>query len=81
MNNLKIVTLNVRGIRDKKKRFILINWLKSKKYDIVCLQETFVTEEILSAVEKDFHVLGKYYSSCVLILSIVGVLVFFYRIL
>ena len=64
MNTLKIVTINIRGIRDKKKRFILIKWLKSKDFDFVCLQETFVTKEILSDIEKDFHELGKYYASC-----------------
>ena len=64
MNNLKIVTLNVRGIRDKKKRLILINWLKRKKFDIVCLQETFITEEILPNIEEDFHELGNFISSC-----------------
>ena len=64
MSKLKVVTLNVRGIREKKKRNILINWFQKKEFDIICLQETFVTKEILPAVEKDFHVLGNYYSSC-----------------
>ena len=60
MDELKIVTINVRGLRDKKKRFILINWLKRKTFDIVCLQETFITQEIPSNIENDFHELGKY---------------------
>ena len=64
MNKLKIVTINVRGIRDKKKRFVLINWLKRKEFDVFCLQETFVTKEILPIVEKDFHDIGKYFASC-----------------
>ena len=64
MENLKIVTINVRGIREKKKRYVLINWLQRKKFDIICLQETFITKEILPIVEKDFHILGNYYSSC-----------------
>ena len=64
MNSLKIVTINVRGIRDKKKRHILINWLKKRDFEIVCLQETFVTQESLSDIEKDFHEIGKYFASC-----------------
>ena len=64
MNKLRIVTINVRGIREKKKRFVVINWLKKKAFDIICLQETYVTKEFLPIIEKDFLDLGKYYSSC-----------------
>ena len=64
MNNVKVVTNNVRGIRDKRKRFTIINWLKSKDFDVICFQETFVSKEIVSDIEKDFHELGKYYASC-----------------
>ena len=64
MDKLTIVSINIRGLRDKKKRCTLIQWLRRKKFDIVCLQETFITTEILSDIEKDFHDLGAYFSSC-----------------
>ena len=63
MEGLKITTINIRGLRDRKKRLILTNWLKRKDFHIVCLQETYVTEEILLDIEKDFHDLGKLYIS------------------
>ena len=37
---LKIVTLNVNGIRNNQKRQILSNHFSREKYDIICLQET-----------------------------------------
>ena len=37
---LKIVSWNVRGLNDPKKRGILRNWLRKWKVDVVCLQET-----------------------------------------
>ena len=42
-NDLKIITLNVRGLRQPKKRNALFEWLKHKKFDIICLQETYCT--------------------------------------
>ena len=38
--NLKIISLNVRGLNDKEKRLKIRNFLRSWKADIVCLQET-----------------------------------------
>ena len=63
MEGIKITTINVRGLRDRKKRLILTNWLKRKDFHIVCLQETYVTQEILRDIERDFHDLGKLYIS------------------
>jgi hypothetical protein len=38
--SLKLVTVNVNGLRDNRKRELVFNWLVSKKYDCICLQET-----------------------------------------
>ena len=46
MNNLKIGTFNVRGLRNNKKRQKIFKYLHSKKYDIVLLQETHSTPEV-----------------------------------
>ena len=37
---LKLLSWNVRGLNDPKKREILRNWLCNWKVDVVCLQET-----------------------------------------
>jgi exonuclease III len=37
---LKLLTWNVRGLNDPKKRVVLKNWLRKWKVDVVCLQET-----------------------------------------
>jgi exonuclease III len=41
--SLKLVTHNVNGLRDNRKRELMFNWLVSKKYDCICLQETHCT--------------------------------------
>ena len=64
MDKLKIVSINVRGIRDKQKRCSIINWLKQNHYDIVCLQETYITNDIVKEIEQDFSSFGKIISSC-----------------
>ena len=44
MDDFKIVTLNVRGLRSTKK-YNIYRWLRDNKFDICFLQETFCTEE------------------------------------
>jgi len=44
MESLKVITLNVRGLNDMFKCRKLIQWLKDSNYDIMCLQETYLTE-------------------------------------
>ena len=44
MNSVSVCTLNINGLRNKNKRLQLFRTLKEKKYDIICLQETFVVE-------------------------------------
>ena len=47
-NNLgfKLLSLNVRGLRDFKKRKTIINWIMKQKADIIFLQETYSTPDI-----------------------------------
>ena len=37
---LKLLSWNIRGLNDPKKREVLKNWLRKWKVDAVCLQET-----------------------------------------
>ena len=41
---VNIITLNVRGLRKKKKRLAMFKWLKKYKCDIAFLQETYCLE-------------------------------------
>ena len=43
MDKLQLVTFNVRGLKNKRKRLSVFKSLKAEKYDVVCLQETYIT--------------------------------------
>ena len=43
---LTLISLNVRGIREKIKRKRILEWCKNKGGDIVFLQETYSTPDI-----------------------------------
>jgi len=49
--NLKLISNNVRGLHDFKKRQTYFHWLNSNKIDIACIQETFCTQNF----EKEFN--------------------------
>jgi exonuclease III len=53
---LSLATINVNGLRDKKKRDLVFNWLVAKQIDVICLQETHSTKDDLSFI---FNVLRK----------------------
>ena len=46
MDNIGIFSLNVRGLRAKSKRKSVFTYLKQKKFDIICLQETHITNNV-----------------------------------
>ena len=46
--SLKLVKINVNGLRDNRKRELVFNWLVSKKYDCICLQETLCTRVVIN---------------------------------
>lgn len=58
---LKTCTLNVRGIRSKDKRCRLISWLREKNFDVICLQETFLTPELEGLIKREWQ--GNIYHS------------------
>ena len=51
---LNIISLNVHGIRGKNKRKSLFRELKSQNYDIVALQETYLTENDKNMLELEW---------------------------
>jgi len=54
MDNIRVCTLNGRGLRNKLKRASLFKFLKNNKYDIICLQETHVTESDVEVWSKQW---------------------------
>ena len=48
---LSILSLNVRGLREKTKRENCFYWIKENKIDITFLQETYWTSELLKHIE------------------------------
>ena len=49
--SIKIVTVNCRGLGDGRKRKDVLNFYKSKNYNIVCLQDTHFTPELEPYIE------------------------------
>ena len=51
-NDLKILSLNVQGLRNNYKLKSVLRTLKQEKVDIVLLQETYLMEKDLPMIEK-----------------------------
>lgn len=58
---LNVCSLNVQGIRNKRKRKTLFYKLKKNKYDVICLQECHVLEKDIDQWEREWN--GKIYYS------------------
>jgi len=54
MVNLKLVSLNVRGMRGDK-RYVIFKWLKDNQFDICLLQETYCTDSFKQKFDKDWE--------------------------
>lgn len=46
MNKISLLSYNVNGLRDEKKRRKIFNYLHEHKFTIVCMQETHSSEEV-----------------------------------
>ena len=51
---MKIVSINVRGLSSSLKRITLFHWAKENRVDILCLQETFCTENNRKIIDNDW---------------------------
>ncbi len=49
-----LISLNVRGLRNRKKRYVTFRELRNLKADIACLQECYVTSECVSKWEREW---------------------------
>ena len=52
MENIQIVSLNARGLQNKNKRNIIFQYFKTKKFDVILLQETYSTLPRQKRMEK-----------------------------
>ena len=54
MNNIKIRSINIRGLRNKIKRKTFFNVIKRNHIDIVCVQEAYITDEDIDLWEREW---------------------------
>ena len=54
MDSLKLVSLNVRGLRGIK-RFAIYKWLKDNKFHVCLLQETYCTKDFSDKIKKGWN--------------------------
>ena len=54
VDKLRIVTLNERGLRDKK-RYDILKWFQDNRFDICLVQETYCTEDFASKLKKGWN--------------------------
>ena len=55
MENLQIVSLNVRGLQNKNKRSRILQYFQTKKFDVILLQKTYSTPEDESKWKKEWE--------------------------
>ncbi len=53
--DLRIASLNARGLRDKVKRTMVAQWFDKQNVDILCLQETFCTKDFETTFNDTFN--------------------------
>lgn len=66
MHDLHLLTLNVQGLREQRKRYRLYEWLNNQKFGIALVQETHFSNEIVNEINNEindfataFHSFGK----------------------
>lgn len=52
--DIHVLTLNVRGLRERTKRISLFKWLNDLDADVIFLQETHVTQSFVSEFNQDW---------------------------
>ena len=60
--DLKIITLNCRGLRDRNKKLAVFEYLKGENPDVTLLQETFITGDIVNDFNRDWD--GDIFHGC-----------------
>ena len=55
INKLKVATLNVRGLNENIKRNVLFTWALEENISVLCLQETFLTDDSVGKFDNDWE--------------------------
>ena len=55
-------TLNVQGLRDSQKRSRFLQWINQQRINILMIQETHFTTDIVSKVNLEFEKFNLYHS-------------------
>ena len=51
---LRLFSVTVRGLRSKPKRKSMFTYFRERKYDMICLQETYITKDVSEGWEKEW---------------------------
>ena len=54
MNKIKISSINIHGLRNRRKRAAFFRYAKTASFDIVCVQESYITQEVKDSWEKEW---------------------------
>ena len=54
-NNLHVGTLNVRGLKSRRKRIAIYEWINTNNYDIMLLQETYCSKNDKTNFKSDWN--------------------------
>ena len=67
IDDIRVLSANCRGLKDKEKRYDVVNYIRDMKADITCLQDTHLTENDTSAFKNiwngEFILHGKHHNS------------------
>ena len=63
IGKINCCSVNVRGLRNEKKRNVLMHWAEKKSFNAIFLQETFITENLSNLFENSLMHVGKAYQS------------------
>ena len=67
LDKIKVLSANCRGLKNKMKRYDVINYLKNTKEDIISLQDTHLTEsdtaEVKDIWDGEFILHGRQYNA------------------
>ena len=61
-DNVKFISMNCRGLANSQKRQDVLSYLKSKKYDVCCIQDTHFIPSTEAEIRKEWK--GECFLSC-----------------
>jgi exonuclease III len=56
MGFVHLISVNIRGLRNKEKRKMIYNWITNQKADICFLQETFLDTILDNSMKKEWSI-------------------------